>query len=105
MLESVYEPSSYPCALMSLNSRPECRYPGLSAEVMGYILKLGAVPYTIFPIYADVTDWGSLDASGTWHGILGLVANGTIDTVVPDYSLVEVRMDSFDFAFQLTTEM
>ncbi len=97
---AVYRPATYPCSLQSLGSGPVCKMPGMSSELLHYALKLANISFVTKPFPKPV--WGVYN-SGSWTGLLGMILNGSIDTVNVGYAQVEIRNQ--DFAFSYPTSM
>ncbi len=92
----VYKPRVNPCSLENLNPRPRCSTPGSDAEILGYLLEVSNISYKLQPHHN--MPWGAF-VNGTWNNMLGLVLNGTIDTVSTTYFHLKIRTDHFDFSY------
>ncbi len=92
---TVFPPQTYPCSSSNLNPRPGCPTPGSDSEILVYLLRLCQIPYHL-QVYN--TSWGA-HVNGTWTGLLGLIQNGTIDTISTTYQHLTLRTDHFDFSY------
>ncbi len=92
----VYEPYAYPCSLRNLNPRPKCPMPGSDAEILSYLLRLSKIPYN-HKVYKGYP-WG-MYINGTWTGLLGLLRNGSIDTINVRYRHLKLRTEYFEFSY------
>ncbi len=95
-----YRPATYPCSLMFLGPCAECKMPGLNSEVLYYVLKLANISFVTKPFPKPV--WGIYN-NGSWTGLLGMILNGSIDTINVGFAQVEIR--NRDFAFSYPTSM
>ncbi len=97
---AVYEPLTYLCSLETLNPTSTCSFPGSHAEVLGYLLRLAGIQYKLVPFRNTPIDWGQPDGNGSWSGLLGLIKNGTIDTISSYYSQIPRRLTDFSFSYE-----
>ncbi len=91
-----YPPASYPCSLLSMDSGPLCKLPGMHSEVIYYALKLANISFVTKTFPNPI--WG-IYSNGSWTGLLGMVRNGSIDTVNAGFAQVEIRNRDFDFSY------
>ncbi len=94
-----YEPLTYPCSIENLNPTPKCPHPGSDAEILAYLLQLSNISYSL---QAHDAAWGTF-VDGMWTGLLGLLQNGTIDTISTRYRHVKIRTEYFDFSYPVIT--
>ncbi|KAH7698365.1 Protein W02A2.5, partial [Aphelenchoides avenae] len=82
-----------------LTPSPKCPYPGYAAEIIGLVAKslnMKVEPIVMTRKLGDV-DWGSFD-NGSWSGMLGLVANGTADTMSFVFNETPLRKEYFQMS-------
>ncbi len=98
---AVFGPLAYSCSLETLNPTSSCSLPGSHAEALGYLLRLARIPYKLVPFRNTPIDWGQPDGNGSSSGLLGLIKNGTIDTISSYYTQIPLRLADFSFSYEL----
>uniref|UniRef100_A0A183BI43 Lig_chan-Glu_bd domain-containing protein n=1 Tax=Globodera pallida TaxID=36090 RepID=A0A183BI43_GLOPA len=86
-----------------LASRRKCPFPGHCVEFLRFvaeILNLTVEPIVLSQHKVDI-DVGSRGADGQWHGVLGAIANGTVDTGCLFYQKTPPRIHDFDYTLPI----
>ncbi len=96
---AAYPPFVDVCSLETLNPSAECPYPGLDAQLFGYLLDYARLNYSLIPFYPGEFTWGRLN--GTWTGLLGQLQNGEIHAISVSWALRADRTKDFSFSYPL----
>uniref|UniRef100_A0A914I057 Uncharacterized protein n=1 Tax=Globodera rostochiensis TaxID=31243 RepID=A0A914I057_GLORO len=86
-----------------LASKKKCPFPGHCVEFLRFvaeILNLTVEPIVLSHHKVDI-DVGSRGADGQWHGVLGAIANGTVDTGCLFYQKTPPRIHDFDYTLPI----
>jgi hypothetical protein len=84
-------------AQKSLHHTNECKYMGLDADLLRYLLKLTRIKYEL--VVYGAHDYGAYYENGSVTGLLGDVANGKLDMCGSSWTLGEIRTgDYFEYS-------
>uniref|UniRef100_A0A914X5S7 VWFA domain-containing protein n=1 Tax=Plectus sambesii TaxID=2011161 RepID=A0A914X5S7_9BILA len=97
---SVWLPVVYDCGLTSLQANVNCTLPGVSHEILDFILTALSIPYHLDG--KSWEEWGGYDYDNeTWTGTLGELYRGNYDMFAGEYEYTETRDEYFDYSYFL----
>ena len=102
---AVWGPLMNPCSNgnpPTLQRTQACPEPGLSTEILHYLLLMSGLDYEIHTYPVDV-DWGRDHSTPqqpcNWTGVLGDIYHGRIDTLASEWMIIDQRLPCFDYLY------